>query len=82
MVVCHGEWKCVLVHRMVVFQGELPFAIDVKGGENVEGRGVMIAGGVLVLPSMPKGEIVDQRLSLMSTQATPRANPIFHGNFD
>ena len=45
---------------MVVFQGELPFAIDVKGGENVVGRGVMITGGVLVLPSMPKGEIVDQ----------------------
>ena len=53
---------------MVVFQGELPFAIDVKGGENVVGRGVMIAGGVLVLPSMPKGEIVDQHLSLTSTQ--------------
>ena len=48
---------------MVVFQGELPFSIDVKGGENVVGRGVMIARGVLVLPSMPKGEIVDQRLS-------------------
>ena len=61
--------------------GELPFAIDVKGGENVVGRGFMIAGGVLVLPSMPKGDIVDQRLSLMSTQAAPRATPILHGNF-
>ena len=55
---------------MVVFKGELPFSINVKGGENVVGRGVMIAGGVLVLPSMPKGEIVDQQLSLMSTQAS------------
>ena len=44
------------------FRGELPFSIDVKGGENVVGRGVMIVGGVLVLPSMPKGEIVDQWL--------------------
>ena len=79
---CQGEWKCVQVHRMVVFQGELPFAIDVKGGENVVGRGVMIAGGVLVLPSMPKGEIFDQRLSLMSTQAAPGANPILHWIFD
>ena len=35
MVVCQREWKCVQVRRMVVFQGELPFAIDVKGGENV-----------------------------------------------
>ena len=51
--------EVLLVHRMVVFHGELPFSIDVKGGENVVGRGVMIAGGVLVLPSMPKGEIVD-----------------------
>ena len=67
---------------MVVFQGELPFAIDVKWGENVVGRGVMIAGGILVLPSMPKGEIVDQQLSLMSTQVAPGANPILHGNFD
>ena len=67
---------------MVVCQGELPFAIDVKGGDNVVGRGVMIAGGVLVLPSMPKGEIVNQRLSLMSTQAAPGANSILHGNFD
>ena len=48
-----------------MFKRELPFSIDVKGGENVVGRGVMIAGGVLVLPSMPKGEIVDQRLSLI-----------------
>ena len=67
---------------MVVFQGELPFAIDVKRGENVVGRGVMVTGGVIVLPSMPKGEIVDQHLSLMSTQAAPGANPILHGNFD
>ena len=44
---------------MVVFQGGLPFSINVKGGENVVGIGVMIAGGVLVLPSMPKAEIVD-----------------------
>ena len=77
---CQREWKCVQVHRMVVFQGELPFSIDVKGGENVVGRGVMIAGGVLLLPSMPKGEIVDQQLSLMSTQAAQGANPILHGN--
>ena len=76
-----GEWKCVQVHRMVVFQGELAFAINVKGGENVVGRGVMIARGVLVLPSTPKGEIVDQRLSLISTQEEPGANPILHGNF-
>ena len=82
MVVCQHEWKCVQVRRMVVFQGELPFAIYVKGGENFVGRCVMIAGGVLVLPSMPKGGIVDQRLSLMSTQAAPGANPILHGNFD
>ena len=79
---CQREWKCVQVSRMVLFQGELPFPIDVKWGDNVAGRGVMIAGGVLVLPSMPKGEIVNQRLSLMSTQAAPRANPILHGNFD
>ena len=44
---------------MVVFFGELPFATDVKGGENIVGRCVMITGGVLVLPSMLKGEIVD-----------------------
>ena len=31
-VVCQGEWRCVQVHKMVVFQGELPFSIDVKGG--------------------------------------------------
>ena len=79
---CQGEWKCVQVRRMVVFQGELPFVIDFKGRDNVVGRGVMIAGGVHVLPSMPKGEIVDQWLSLMSTQAAPGANPILHGNFD
>ena len=40
--------------------GGVTFAIDFKGGENVVGRGFMIAGGVLVLPSMLKGEIVDQ----------------------
>ena len=67
---------------MAVFQGELPFSIDVKGGENVVGRGVMIARGVLVLPSMPKGEIFYQKLSLISTQAAPGANPILNGNFD
>ena len=78
---CQREWKCVQVRRMVVFQGELPFAIDVKWGENVVGRGVMIVWGVLVFPPMPKGEIVDQRLSLMSTQAAPGANPILNGNF-
>ena len=65
-----------------MFHGELPFAIDVKGVENVVGRGVMITRGVLVLPSMPKGEIVDQRLSLMSTQAAPGANPILNEKFD
>ena len=48
MVVCQGEWKCVQVRRMVLCQGELPFSIDVKGGENVVGRGVMIVGGVEV----------------------------------
>ena len=67
---------------MVMFQGELPFSIDIKGVDNVVGRGFMITWGVLVLPSMPKGEIFDQRLSLMSTQATPGANPILHENFN
>ena len=66
---------------MVLCQGELPFAIDVKGGDNVVGRGFMIPGGVLVLPSMPKVEIIDQRLLLMSTQAAPGATQILHGNF-
>ena len=42
-----------------VCQGELPFPIDDKGGENDVGRGVMIIGGVLVFPPMPKEEIVD-----------------------
>ena len=79
---CQRERKCVHIRRIVVFQGELPFSIDVTGGDNVVGRGVMIAGGVLVLPSMPKGEIVYQRLSLMSTQVAPEANPILHGSFD
>ena len=41
----------------------------------------MIAGGVLVLTSMPKGDIVDQWLSLMLTQEAPGATPILHGNF-
>ena len=67
---------------MVVFQGELPFFIDVKGGENFVGKGVMITRGVLMLPSMPKGEIVDQLLSLMSTKAAPGTTLILHGNFD
>jgi hypothetical protein len=47
---------------MAVCQGELPFAIDDKGGEKAVGRGALIAGGVLVLPSMPKGEIVDLKM--------------------
>ena len=42
----------------------------------------MIVRGVLVLPSMPKGEIVDQRLSLMLTQEAPGANPILNENFN
>ena len=46
---------------MVVCQGELPFSIDVKGGENFVGGGVMITGRVLVFPSMLKGEIVDRK---------------------
>ena len=77
-----GEWKYVQVHNMVVCQGELPFSIDVKGRENVLGRGVMIAVGVLLLPSMPRGDIFDQQLPLMSTQAAPGATPILHGNFE
>ena len=81
MVVCQGEWKCVQVCKMVMCQGGLPFSIDVKGGDNFVERGVMIVGGVLVFPSMPKGEIVDQRLSLMSTQSAPGANRIFHWDF-
>ena len=67
---------------MFVCQWVLSLSIDVKGGENVVGRGVMIAGRVLVLSSMPKGEIVGQWLSLMSTQGAPWATPILHGNFD
>ena len=59
-----------------------PFAIYVKGGDNFVGRGLMIAGGVLVLPSMLEGEIVDQHLPLMSIQAAPGATLIFNGNFD
>ena len=65
-----------------VFQGELPFSIYDQGGENVVGRGVMITKGVLVLPLMPKGGIFDQWLSLISTQATPGAILILHGNFE
>jgi len=47
---------------MVVCQGELPFAIDAKGGEKTVERGALIKRGVLVLPSMPKGEIVDLKM--------------------
>ena len=47
---------------MVLCQGELPFAIDFKGGEKAVGGGSMIAVGLLVLPSMPKGEIVDLKM--------------------
>jgi len=47
---------------MVVCQGELPFSIDVKGGEKAVGRGSLIAGGVLLLPSMTKDEIVDLKM--------------------
>ena len=65
-----------------MFQRELPFSIDVKGGENFVGRGVMISWGLLVFPSMPKREIVDQWLSLMSIQVAPGATLILHGNFD
>ena len=61
-------------------KGEIPFATGDKGGEKAIGRGVMMTGGVLVFPSMPKG-IVDQWLSLMSTQATPMATLILHDNF-
>ena len=43
---------------------------------------VIVRESYPVLPSMPKREIFDQRLSLMSTQAAPGANPILHGNFD
>jgi len=47
---------------MVVCRGELPFAIDVKGGEKAIGRGALIATRVLVLPTTPKGEIVDLKM--------------------
>ncbi len=67
---------------MVVFQGELPFSIDDKGRKKAVGIGVMIAGGILVFPSMPKGDIVDQWLSFMSTQAAPGDTSILQGNFD
>ena len=56
---------------MTVCQGELPFTIDEKGGKKAVGRGVMIIRGVLVFPSMPKVEIVDQWLSFMSTWGYP-----------
>ena len=55
---------------MVVCQGELPFSIDDKGGEKEVGRGVMITGGVLVLPSMPKGDIF---LSMVVIDVNPRS---------
>ena len=67
---------------MVVCQRELPFVIDDKGGEKSIGSNVMIIVGVIEFSSMPKGEIFDQWLSLMSTQVTPTTTPIFHGNFD
>ena len=54
-VVCQWEWKCVHVRGMVVFQGELPFSIDVKGGEHVVGRGVMIVGGSTCVAINAKG---------------------------
>lgn len=40
----------------------------------------MIVGGVLVLPLMPMGEIVDRWLSLMSTQAAPGDAPLSLAN--
>ena len=40
--------------------GEVTFSIDVKGGENFLGRGVMIAGGEIVYSSMAKGVIFYQ----------------------
>jgi len=67
---------------MAVFQGEIPFSIDDKGIDKAVGRGVMITGGLLVLPSMLKRDIVDQWLSLMSTQAALGATLILHGNFE
>jgi len=45
---------------MKIYQGEFPFAINDNRGEKVLGRGFMITGGVLMLPSMPKGEIFYQ----------------------
>jgi len=77
-----GEWRRVQVHWMTVCQGELPFSIDEKVGEKAIGRGVMITERVRVLPSIPKGEIVDKWLSLMSTQEELGATPILHGHFD
>jgi len=74
-----GDWKCVQVHEMVLCQGKLPFSIDVKGGEKVVERGALIVGEVLVLPSMPKWEIADLRLALMSTQAAPGMSLNVHG---
>ena len=49
---------------MVLCQWELPFAIDFKWGDKAIGRGALILGGVLVFPSMPKGEIVDIKMIL------------------
>ena len=40
---------------MVVFQGDLPFSIDVKGGEDVVGRSAMIAGGSTCVSINAKG---------------------------
>ena len=67
-------WLCV--------RGSYPFPLMSKVGEKVVGRGALIAGGVLMFPSMPKGEIVDQWLSMMSTQVAPKVTTILHGNFD
>jgi len=34
----------------------------VSGGEKEVGRGALIVGGILVLPSITKGEIVDVKM--------------------
>ena len=36
--------------------------IDVKGEDKVVGRGALSVGGLLVLPLIPKGEIVDLKM--------------------
>jgi len=36
--------------------------VNVKGGEKAVGLDSLIAGGVLVFPSMPNGEIVDLKM--------------------